>query len=702
MPPDEGTTVAARAARRSDQEPAAGAAGAAGSVLIVDDDATICHVLRRDLGVMGYACQAATDGRTALELLARKDFDVALIDLLMPEVSGLDVLRGLQERRADTVPVILSGQKDIAEAVEATKLGAFDFIEKPAPVDVLRRTIDRALKHRQVLRQARALAERAEQWEAAFDASPDMILVLDPDGRILRANLAAARRVGLPKADLAGRACHEAFCGEDHPSAACPLLRPPSRGGAGEAALRAWGGFYEIISRPLTDGAETPWGWLHIVRDVTQRRRAEDDLRDAHAQNELMISSISSILICLDGGGTITQWNAAAEKALGVPVARAVGRILPDIGIPWDYTPVRDAISQCILSDAPVRADDVRFRRPDGKDGFISLTLNPMRSKRREHSGILILGRDITQRRMLESQLAHAQKLEGIGQLAAGIAHEINTPMQYVGDNTRFLDEAFADLVKVLAKYRQLLDAAKSGPISPELVADVAATVERVDVDYLAAEVPQAIRQSLEGVERITRIVRAMREFSHPGVERKVAVDLNHAIESTITVCRNEWRYVAETQTDFDGSLPPVLCLPGELNQVILNLIINAVHTIQDKVGDGSAGKGTIGISTRRDGDWVEIRLSDTGLGIPEGVRSRVFDPFFTTKKVGRGTGQGLAISRSVIVDKHGGTIDFETEMGRGTTFIVRLPIDPAAGRNTNQQAGDGANASQEVHSVRG
>ena len=200
-----------------------------------------------------------------------------------------------------------------------------------------------------------------------------------------------------------------------------------------------------------------------------------------------------------------------------------------------------------------------------------------------------------------------------------------------------------------------------------------------IDIDYLLEEVPQAIGQSLEGIERVTKIVRAMKNFSHPGVKEKAAVDINESIENTITICRNEWKYVAEMETDFDTNLPTVLCLPGEVNQVLLNLIINAAHAVAKVVGDGSDTKGTIRISTSLDDDWVEIRIADNGCGIPDEIQSKVFDPFFTTKDVGKGTGQGLTIAHSVIVDKHGGTIDFQTQAGQGTTFIIRLPIDPVA-----------------------
>ncbi|MEJ2078686.1 MAG: ATP-binding protein [Acidobacteriota bacterium] len=200
------------------------------------------------------------------------------------------------------------------------------------------------------------------------------------------------------------------------------------------------------------------------------------------------------------------------------------------------------------------------------------------------------------------------------------------------------------------------------------------------DTDYLASEIPQAIEHTLEGVERVAKIVRAMKNFSHPGSEEKTPIDLNKAIENTLTVSRNEWKYHADLVADLDPALPPVPCLPGELNQVILNLVVNAAHAIADVVGDASGCKGTLAVSTRLDGAWAEIRVEDTGSGIPEHARDRIFDPFFTTKGVGKGTGQGLAISHSVIVDKHGGTIHFETETGGGTSFIVRLPLDEATG----------------------
>ncbi|MBL9210697.1 MAG: hybrid sensor histidine kinase/response regulator [Opitutaceae bacterium] len=286
---------------------------------------------------------------------------------------------------------------------------------------------------------------------------------------------------------------------------------------------------------------------------------------------------------------------------------------------------------------------------------------------------------EVADRNRMEIQLRHAQKMESIGQLAAGIAHEINTPTQFIGDNTRFVQDAFGDLSRLIAAYDRLLQAAASGPVPAGLIEEVRAAVVAADMAYLSREIPHAIEQSLEGIARVSNIVRAMKEFSHPGTTEKTELDLNHAIESTLTVCRNEWKYVAELVTHFDPDLPPVPVLPGEFNQVILNIVINATHAIADVVGRGGERKGLITVGTRRDGDWAEVRIGDTGTGIPESARQRIFDPFFTTKKVGQGTGQGLAIAHSVVVRKHGGTIGFETETGRGTTFVIRLPLRSAA-----------------------
>ncbi|MFW6243527.1 MAG: ATP-binding protein, partial [Desulfovibrionales bacterium] len=282
---------------------------------------------------------------------------------------------------------------------------------------------------------------------------------------------------------------------------------------------------------------------------------------------------------------------------------------------------------------------------------------------------------DISALKAMEKRVIQAEKMESLGQLAAGIAHEINTPTQYIGDNTRFLGETFPDLDGILGVVEELLEAEQAGDPIDKVMQDIRDLIEDSDLKFLREEIPRAIEQTLEGVERISKIVGSMKQFAHPGTAEMVLVDLNEAIDRTVTVARNEWKYVADLETNLAEDLPPVPCVQGESNQVLLNLVINAAHAIADAITTQDNKKGWITISSNRAGNSVEVSVSDTGTGIPEAVRPKIFDPFYTTKQVGKGTGQGLAIAHKVVVEKHHGEILVDTEAGKGTTFTIRLPL---------------------------
>lgn len=430
------------------------------------------------------------------------------------------------------------------------------------------------------------------------------------------------------------------------------------------------------------------WSLLQQNRRHTQEleatiARRTEQLRKSEERFRLITENVADLIAIVDREGHRLYNSPSYTRLLGydrdeLKATCAFAQIHPDD---------RDRVIAAAHKATERGVGEVleyRMRHKDGTWRSLESHGAPFRNANGEIDGVLTVARDVTERRrgeqerqMMEVQLRQAQKLESIGRLAAGIAHEINTPTQYIGDNTKFVRDAFADLLPVLKAPGALLAAARENQLAPELIQATETLLQNADLDYLIEEIPKAVDQCLQGVERVARIVRAMKEFSHPGTADKTQVDLNHCIDSTLTVARNEWKYVAELVTDFDLNLPPVTCLPGEFNQVILNLVVNAAHAIADTLKEGEARKGTITVSTKHAGDWVEVRLSDTGTGIPEAVRGKIFDPFFTTKGVGKGTGQGLAIAHSVIVDKHGGTITFETEPGKGTVFIIRLPLNP-------------------------
>jgi PAS domain S-box-containing protein len=295
------------------------------------------------------------------------------------------------------------------------------------------------------------------------------------------------------------------------------------------------------------------------------------------------------------------------------------------------------------------------------------------------------LAAETKERERVEAELRLSQKLEAVGRLAAGIAHEINTPIQYIGDSVMFLRSAREDGHAVLKAYQQaVVDLAAGVPVE-DVKAAIRAAEQAGDVEFYRVEVPKAFERTLEGVERVAQIVRAMKEFSHPDAVDHEPADINHALETTLVVARNEYKYVATIETQLE-ELPLVTCNIGELNQVFLNLLVNAAHAIEETGKDASSGH--IMVTSAVDGDHVKITVRDNGCGIPQKNIDKVFDPFFTTKEVGKGTGQGLAITRSIIVDKHRGSVDIDTIVGVGTQFTLRLPI---AGNGSEREPLEGS-----------
>jgi signal transduction histidine kinase len=407
-----------------------------------------------------------------------------------------------------------------------------------------------------------------------------------------------------------------------------------------------------------------------LNHEIGERELGQIALFEAYNEIHLILSAISSVMIGVNNHQIVTQWNDVAVKMFNLSTSNTIGQNFFTLPIKWDWEKISQDTAECTQNNTRVRMDDILLEDQGAETRILGVTLTPLVLRENEPPGFLLIGSDISDRRLLELQLERSRKLEAIGELAAGVAHEINTPTQLVGSNLRFLGQQLEPVLTLIEKVYELNQAVKAGTATPKMALALEKAAAAAHLEYFRQEAPKAIEQSLEGIDRISHIVAAMRFFSHPGGDNKEMASLNQIIENALSLSRNEWKNVAEVRTDLDADLPPVECLPSELSQVVLNLIINAVHAIQDTGGD----EGQIVITSRKIDSAVEVRIADNGSGIPENIRARIFDPFFTTKDVGRGTGQGLAIAHAVIVKKHGGTIEFESELGRGTTFIIRLP----------------------------
>lgn len=408
--------------------------------------------------------------------------------------------------------------------------------------------------------------------------------------------------------------------------------------------------------------------YVALHRDVTELMHSRAELA---AEERLLSTIIDSLPVAVwwkDAdlrvvGSNQTMRDLLAPLGITDPVGHRFSD--PEFADCPEYATIEALESTVLATGERIEQHQMTAVGPGG-DRTRVLTVVPLHNADGS-TGVMCTETDTTDVHAMEQALADGTRLEAIGQLAAGVAHEINTPIQYVADNTTFLAESFHELIQALDGLTEIARAANPAPVE--------AFLAEADLDFLRAEIPGALDQAADGLARVAEIVRAMKEFSHPGTELG-ATDLNSAVEGTVTVSRSEWKFVADVELDLDPALPAVLCHEGQIKQVVLNLVVNAAHAIADS-SDGE--KGTITIQTAAGTDEATIRICDTGCGMPAEVQQRIFEPFFTTKEVGRGTGQGLAMAHKTIVQGHGGTIEVSSTPGEGTTFTLTLPYQPDA-----------------------
>lgn len=557
------------------------------------------------------------------------------------------------------------------------------------------------------------LEELKRRYKLILDSAGEGIVGLDPMGEITFANRTAGSVLGHDPADMIGSSFQalvqpppvpgtsiepspvvrayrygvpaqvrdEQFCRADGECLpvdylAAPIIEEKEVAGAvvvfRDASLRIQ---YErtVADNQRELARQVAERTQELSSEVGVRARTEAALRESRERLKAITDSLFEGVLVVNRSGHVVFANPSALKLLGwteEPEGLPIDYLfsLGEAGvISFDTSPWRHVTN----GGGTIQSDDALFTTAKGEKLSVAYACSCLLIDG-EPRGAIISFRDIQTLKQAQRDALQASRMASVGQLAAGIAHEINTPTQYIGDNLRFIRESFASVVDIIESAHHIADQAANAGLSGP-AAEFAAAAEAAEIPYLLEEIPRAINQSLEGVGQVGRIVLSMKEFSHPGSNSKTMTDINRALESTLTVSRNTWKLVAEVETDFDPALPSVPCFVGELNQVFLNLIVNAAQAIE------SAHKGPLGriaITTEHAGDEVVIRISDSGNGVPHSIREKIFDPFFTTKIVGKGTGQGLAICRDVVVGKHGGRLDVDGIEGEGAVFTIRLPIE--------------------------
>ncbi len=658
------------------------------NVLIVDDSTAVVSYTSGMLSQSkfeDFRIESAGSLDSAFEILKSFKCDVVLLDLNLKNTRGLDTFIQMKSRHPDLPIIVLTGEYTYETSIKAMKMGAQDFLVKDQ-TDIY--SLTKAIKYAVERKKAELkLLESEERYRSLFEASGDGILIVNTgDQTIKYVNPAMVSIVGYSEEEIIGRNVRIIHPEEKYEKIISEIIsqaRGKKKIVNNIPCLRKDGAiiYADVNSVFVTiDGIKCN---LSFFRDISERKQKEDELSIFRRFTET--SQLGHGWTDLDGNIMYVNQSLCdlagekhAENIIGnsffIYFDRETGerfknKIFPEVLSKgqWRHETTFIDING---KEIPVFNNLFLLRDSNNNPQYFAVVLGDIRERIRAEQ----------ERLNLEKQLQQSRILESIGTLASGIAHEINTPMQYIGDNTFFFSEGVIDLFELINTYRDIINTLADDPKVKPLLEKAEKAVKKADLEYLRQEIPSAINQSLEGIDRVKKILNAMKFFSHIDSDVMVKANINQAIESSGMVSKNEWKYVADLETRLDPDIPEIMCYIGEINQVMMNLIVNAAHAIAEKTGKDSGTKGLITIISRKVKDFIEITVKDTGTGIPDNIRDKIFDPFFTTKDVGKGTGQGLAIAYDVIVRRHKGNIYFESEPGEGTSFIIRLPImnDPA------------------------
>ncbi|WP_419783809.1 PAS domain S-box protein [Maridesulfovibrio sp.] len=512
------------------------------------------------------------------------------------------------------------------------------------------------------------LAESERRFKGIAKASPVGIMITDTHGEIQYVNKRMVKICESTREELMSESWTKKIHPEDQTELENNWYKTvPALSNKAEFRIIRKNGQPRWVLGQLVELEDnhTMTGYVITITDITNVKEAQQE----HRRLSTAIHQAAEAIIITDTSGIIEYVNPAFERITGYSAAEAIG-MNPSILKSGEHDDYFYTEMWVKITQGKTWTGRFINHTKSGKRYTQEATITPVKNENGQIVSFVGVAKDISQQLMVEAQLRQAQKLESIGELAAGIAHEINTPTQYVTTNIKFLDESFGELIENLNKIKNIRSNLNNSSIE-ELAADLNQMIDDDNISYLAEDIPNAINESEEGLRRISEIVKSVRQLAHPGETRKGYYSLNEIINDAVTVSANEWKYIADIELDLEPDLPEIPCLKGEMGQVVLNLIVNSAHAIEEKK---QQDKGTIAISTFLEEDSVVLKIKDNGCGMSQSVIERAFDPFFTTKQVGKGTGQGLAITHNVIVTAHSGSIQIDSKEGEGTTLTIKLP----------------------------
>jgi len=651
-------------------------------IAVVDDEEIINAIVVGHLQLYPdkYEVFSFRNPIVAIDAIKSGDYDVVISDVSMPQISGLELIKELKEFDNSLQIIMISGYAHLESVVESMKLGAVGFITKPINFEMLRLEVDKAFEKRSLILRNK---ESQKRWDMLFNMAHDMVFIVDIDiedrkSELVEVNSYACGRLGYLHDELL-EVEPQSIINHSGSNDLYELIKEMKISSSVilETELFAKSGVLipvEVNLRIILK--ENKYSILAIARDISNRKKAETELK----MLGMAIEKLDEIIMITDPEGIIQYVNPSFTNVTQYQRDEIIGksaRFLKSGQMSGEfYSKMWNTISS-----GNVWKGHFVNKKKDRSFYEEEAIISPVKDDNGAITNYIALKRDVTEKLRMEAQLRQAQKIEAIGTLAAGIAHEINTPMQFIMDNTVFLEKSFTKLIA----YSEDIGIEVDKLDSEECIKNVNALSvlkKKYKISYIKDEIPYSFEDMFDGIDRVRKIVLSMKDFAHPGVKEKAYASINKSIESTVTISRNVWKYRSDLEINMDESIPEVYCNIDDINQVVLNLIVNAIDAIkefQEKYYDEKSfesNKGLITISTKQSGKYVVIEISDSGIGMDEKTLEKIFEPFYTTKEVGKGTGQGLAIVHDIIVNKHKGEIDVQSTPGEGTKFSLSILIE--------------------------